>query len=215
MVREVFDLFLKKTPISAITTIIKEHYGRSLEHSGIRSILTTKLYLGLISWEGNIYDGEHEAIIDEMSFKRAQVLLADRRRIAASKPFPFKPRNLLKGLMRCATCGASYFFKGSFSRRKANKKYRPYYFFYSRVGTPPRKAIDPNCKNPVYTVVDLDARIIAGIKHIAHDRAYFQKLRTQEHQRPSRSDADRIALMQRIDKLDIKSPVLWISTSSV
>lgn len=58
MVREVFDLFLKKTPISAIATIIKEHYGRSLEHSSIRSILTTKLYLALISWEGNIYDGE-------------------------------------------------------------------------------------------------------------------------------------------------------------
>ena len=101
------------------------------------------------------------------------------------------------------------------SNSEEPKKYRPYYFCYSRAGTPTRKAIDPNCKNPVYTVVDLDARIIAGIKHIAHDRAYFQKLRTQEHQRPSRSDADRIALMQRIDKLDIKSPVLWISTSSV
>lgn len=202
MVREVFDLFLAKTPMTAIVSIINERYGRSLGHSAIRSMLEMKLYLGLISWEGNTYEGEHQPIIDEVTFKRAQVLLADRQRIAASKPFPFKPRNLLTGLMRCATCGASYFSKGAFSGRGANKKYRPYYFCYSRAGTTPRKVIDPNCKNPAYAVVDLDARIIGEIEHIAHDRAYFQKLRTQERQRPARSDTDRTALMQRIDELD-------------
>ena len=74
MVREVFDLFLNKTPINAIAGIIDERYGRSLGHSGIRSMLDMKLYLGLISWEGNTYEGEHEPIIDEVTFKRAQVL---------------------------------------------------------------------------------------------------------------------------------------------
>ena len=202
MVREVFDLFLKKTPINAIAAIINERYGRSLGHSGIRSMLDMKLYLGLISWEGNTYEGEHEPIIDEVTFKRAQVLLSDRRRIAASKPFPFKSRNLLTGLMRCANCGASYFANGACSGHAPNKKYRPYYFCYSRAKTNRSKVIDPNCKNPAYAVVDLDARIIGEIERIAHDHAYFQKLRTQERQRPSRSDADRTALMQRIDELD-------------
>lgn len=202
MVRDVFDLFLKKTPITAISAIINERYGRSLGHSAIRSMLEMKLYLGLISWEGKIYPGEHDAIIDDVTFRRAQVLLSDRHRIAASKPFPFKSTHLLTGLLRCANCGASYLVKGTYSGHAPNRKYRPYYYCYSRSASAPRKIIDPNCKNPVYAVVDLDARIIGEIEHIAHDRDYFQTVRTHERQRPARSDADRSALMQRIDELD-------------
>ena len=204
IIREVYKLFLESTPLTRISALIEERYGRFFQHSAIRSMLDTPLYLGQISWDGKTYPGEHEAIIDEISFKRAQTLLADRRRIAAAKPFPFKPKHLLSGLLVCANCGASYITKGNYSGRGANKKYRPYYYCHSRAKIKASRIIDPTCLNPVYAVADLDAHILREIEHLSSDRNYFRQVfeKHQSHNEISQIEQDRHALLCRLDAID-------------
>ena len=200
VVHDVFDMFLRRTPITSIVNMIKDRFGQTVNQSLVRSMLSTPLYLGLITWEGNTYQGQHEPIIDKDRFDRAQELLDDRSRIAASKPNPFRPAHLLAGLIYCSNCGSRYIGKGNYSGHGSMKKYRPYYTCYSRAKSNKRFVVDPNCKNPSYACVDLDERIIKEIERMVDDEKYF-KAALKESLKPETSD-DSAVIMRRIDELE-------------
>lgn len=80
IVQDAFDLFLQKLPIHRINRIISEKYGKEFHETVLRSILSTRLYTGKISYLGGIYDGQHQAIITEDTFKAAETLLAYRKK---------------------------------------------------------------------------------------------------------------------------------------
>jgi hypothetical protein len=70
-------------------------------------ILANPAYLGLIRWNGKLYDGQHEPLIDKTTFEQAQQILARRFKDATLRrgnPTPF----LLSGLVRCQHCGRAY-----------------------------------------------------------------------------------------------------------
>lgn len=203
-VREVYRLFLDGTPVTSIVRMLERRFARPLNHSLVHSILSTPLYKGYISWEGKLYKGKHEPIVDEITFAQAGRLLKDRARIAASKPNPFKPTTLLGGgLLVCANCGAGYIAKGNYSGHGAKKTFRPYYTCYSRAKSNKRRIIDPACRNPSYAVVELDARILAEVRHVITDENYFQSILHRERKDDNvRIEEDRRALMLRIDELD-------------
>ncbi|WP_289087373.1 recombinase family protein [uncultured Veillonella sp.] len=161
IVKDVFAMFNRKIPIHRIHTILTEKYGKSIHETVIRSILTTRLYTGKISYLGNIYDGLHDAIISTADFETAQNLLEIRKTIYNNKPFVSK--TLLGGLLYCSHCGARYLSKGNYSGRGANRYYRAYYTCYSRAKSNKKYIIDPNCKNPSYPVTELDRIILNEI----------------------------------------------------
>jgi site-specific DNA recombinase len=203
IVKEVFDLFLQRTPITTIEDHLSKKYGRTLKDATVRSILSTRTYTGVISWEGKKYEGRHEAIIDTATFERAQRLLNDRRRIAESRPEPFKPKHLLSGLLYCANCGARYFAKGCYSGHGSKKKYRPYYACYSRAKTNKQRIVDPFCKNPNYACVDLDAHVINEIVRLANDQKAFKAVvGAKKLKKASANDKKTGVLLQRIDEID-------------
>lgn len=76
-VRDVFSMYLDHVPIRQIQRSLDEKYGRHIHHSTIRSILSRPLYIGLISWGGQTYQGQHEPIVDKENFKEVQNLLND------------------------------------------------------------------------------------------------------------------------------------------
>lgn len=200
MIIDAFKMFLEHQPINAITDVLNKRYGKKLHESTVHSMLITPLYTGVISWRGKIYQGQHEAIIDEVTFKQAQKLMNSRTRIANSKPSPFKSTTLLSGLLYCAHCGARYFSKGNYSGHGDKKTYRPYYYCYSRGKTSLKYILDPNCKNPVYPVCELDKSIIEEIKRLS-DEKYFRKI-VKKNTISDNSNDRRVALMQRIDDLE-------------
>lgn len=75
IVHDVFSMFLDHTPMRQIQRTLQKKYGLNIHHSSIRSMLSRPLYVGLISWDGQTYQGQHEAIIDKESFEKAQKLL--------------------------------------------------------------------------------------------------------------------------------------------
>jgi site-specific DNA recombinase len=205
IVLDIYQAFLDHTPITAIVDLLSHKYGRNLNHSIIHSILTTPLYTGVISWQGKIYDGQHEAIIDNFTYQRAQHLMNDRARIAATKPFPFRSTTLLGGLLYCGNCGARYAAKGNYSGHGDRKIYRPYYYCYSRSKTSKKHILDPDCKNPVYPVVELDKAIVNEIQHLATSKRYFsQTVKKNQRSNYDNISSRRLSIMQRIDELELQ-----------
>lgn len=205
-VRDIYDLFLAGTPITSIKLIVNKKYALDLADTTVRSVLSHRLYVGDIVWMGNVYKGQHEPLIDMVTFSRAQKLLHSRARIAASKPDPFKPRTLLGGLLFCGGCGARYLAKGNYSGRGNHRAYRPYYTCYSRAKTNKHMIVDPTCRNPSYAVTMLDQKIIDEIRRIASDPQEFDAIvaagRPDAEQKRRRNAEAEAAIMRRLDEID-------------
>lgn len=201
IVKDIYTLFLQRATITSIYTSLSKKYGRRITHGMVYSVLSTPIYAGIIQWEGHEYPGLHEALVDKATFDKVQRWLADRRRIAESKPNPFKPRHLLNGLLYCGHCGARYNTKGNYSGHGDKKKYRPYYVCYSRAKTNKKMIVDPDCKNPSYACVDMDARITKEIRTLVEDQAAFLRVVNAEKQQVLPS-SKKDTLMRRIDELD-------------
>ena len=205
-VRDIYELFIGGTAITSIKLIVNRKYALSLSDTTVRSILSHRLYVGDIVWMGNIYKGQHEPLVDMVTFSRAQKLLHSRARIAASKPDPFKPRTLLGGLLFCETCGARYLAKGNYSGRGAHRAYRPYYTCYSRAKTNKHLVVDPTCRNPTYAVAVLNQKIIDEIRRIASDPQEFGAIvaagRPDADRERRRDDEAERAILHRLDEID-------------
>lgn len=201
IVRECYVLFMQRTPITTICNTLSKKYGRVITQTIAQSILSTPLYTGVICWEGETYEGRHEALVTNDTFAAAQRLWADRRRIAESKPDPFKPRHLLGSLLVCGNCGARYIAKGNYSGRGKNRRYYPYYTCYSRAKTHHEKVVDVSCRNPSYPCEELDALIMEEVLSIAKDQSAFLVL--VNAQKPQIFPlGKRDTLLRRIDDLD-------------
>ncbi len=78
--------------------------GKLIVKSVMRKILTNKAYLGIISHNGETYEGKFPALVDSAIFERVQKIINSRGRTRKKKDshnFPFC------GLLTCAECGAS------------------------------------------------------------------------------------------------------------
>ena len=203
IVKEAFDLFLQKKPITTICSHLSQKYGRDIDHNIVHSILSTPIYAGIIAWEGHTYPGRHMAIVDEDTFGRAQHLLNDRRRIAESRPAPFRPKHLLAGLLICGNCGNTYNTKGNYAGHGTKKKYRPYYTCYSRARTNPNKIIDITCRNPTYACVDLDQAVLNEVFRLADDAKAFKSASAKKQKAAATNNAHKKQVIQkRLDELD-------------
>ena len=82
----------------------RQHYGKLFTKTNLHSLLTNVIYLGKIDHQGELYQGEHEAIIDEVTWVRVQQILEGN-----SNNYGNEQRNkhnaLLRGLLICGSCG--------------------------------------------------------------------------------------------------------------
>lgn len=205
-IREIYKLFLAGTPISRIQIRMKKKYtnkhGNWANHSSVRSVLVTPIYMGKISYRGELYDGRHEAIIDEETYNRSVKRyneIAWNRGSEEHKKRPFQAKHMLTGLLTCGNCGARYFGKGAYSGRGDNKTYHPYYTCYSRAKSAKHMIVDPDCKNKTYAVTKLDKIISDEIKKLSFDPGYFKKVQATT---PDDSARDRDILESRIIEIN-------------
>ena len=144
IVRQIYDLYLDCRATSEVTRVAakrgwlakawttkkgRQAGGSPMSRSAIARLLGNILYTGRIRFEGQVYDGEHPAIIDPATWDAAQAILAEQRVHggvrARTKHFP-----LLKGLLRCKACGSGMTYTYT---RKAGKLYGYYACASARV----------------------------------------------------------------------------------
>lgn len=141
-VRTIFDLYLKSP--AGITGVVRDcarrgwttkawtskagapQGGRPLDKNALYAMLTNVLYDGRVRHHDETFPAEHEAIIDRDMFEAVQAKLKTNGRTGGSQA-----RNtagaLLKGLVRCGSCGCSmgHHF-ASKAGTKSTKRYRYY-----------------------------------------------------------------------------------------
>lgn len=118
-VREIFRLYLE---LGSLIPVVEEldrrgwnmkerttpdgqqRGGAPFNKNTLYNLLTNVLYTGRVKFEGRFYKGEHERIIEDETFNRVQEQL--NRAGRGGKRRQNKHGGLLRGLVRCGSCGA-------------------------------------------------------------------------------------------------------------
>lgn len=79
----------------------KKRPARPLSVSHVHSILTNRYYLGFVIYKGVEYPGNHEPLISQDLFRKAQIVLAGRRQGERQN----KHHHYLKSILWCGECG--------------------------------------------------------------------------------------------------------------
>lgn len=178
-VKEVYNLFLRRTPVNSIAKIMNDKGYRTKygEWQGqtIRELILNPVYIGKIVHKGNVYEGLHDGFIDESTFERAGALMAERDK----ENEKYKPGKRYKtpigGMIWCGCCTAKYHWRTN-GRDKWGKK-RGYYICYSRSKSDPKLVKNPNCKNKTYRDYELEEIIFGEIRRLKSEPAYIEELR--------------------------------------
>jgi len=140
--------------------------GAKFNKSSIRNYLKNPIYLGIIRHKGNLYKGQHLAIIKERTFKMVEALLM-KNDIQHKSDNKDKYEFLLRGLIRCACCGSVM--TSSFSYAHGRK-----YFYYrcTKVTHLDRTA----CRIRVAPAREIERLVIDRLKVLANDRGLLDKI---------------------------------------
>lgn len=144
-VRAIFRLYIEGYSTTQLATMFPVASDRH-----ITQILDRITYLGKISYKGEVFEGRHEAIIDEESFEKAQI-----QRHRRSKKSVVTSDYLLSGLVYCGKCGAKMRYQKWGNTVKM--------YCYSQQKSRPTLVKDPNCDNMRYNAVDIETAVIADL----------------------------------------------------
>lgn len=83
-IRLIFDKYLEFESVHSLKTCLEEQEittktGKTFAKGHLYKILENKTYIGKIEHKGKVYDGLHDAIVDEDIFEKAQKLLSENR----------------------------------------------------------------------------------------------------------------------------------------
>ena len=203
-VRELFDLYLqRRSVIAAVQEVnargwVKKRwikgkgagYGRPYDKVHLQQLLTNPTYIGKVTLHAKIFEGLHEAIIDEETFNQAQELLVHNRN--GQRPGPetrSKHQALLRGLLKCGHCGCAM---GHTYTKKGNRLYR-YYTCTTKV----KKGKDA-CPTPSFAAADIEASVVEQVRRVARDpklaAQMFEEAKRQQEANVARlrSERDRL-----------------------
>jgi site-specific DNA recombinase len=173
-VRQIFELYLDQQ--SLIPTIAeldrrgwatkrwttkkgKQRGGQPFNKNSLYGLLTNATYIGKICYKDEVYEGQHEAIIDPEVFERVQRLLRLNHRTGGTGV-----RNrfgaLLKGLLHCAPCECGMTHSHT---TKGPKRYRYY------VCVNAQKRGWQNCPSRSIPAAEIERFVVDQIKAVARD----------------------------------------------
>jgi len=144
-VREIFDLYIQGY---STTRLAKMFDVASDRH--ITQILDRITYLGKILYNGEVFEGKHEAIIDVQTFEKAQI---ERRKRSTKNVITSS--YLLTGLLYCGRCGAKMRYQ------KWGKKLKIY--CYSQQTSKMNLVKDPDCDNTKYDAEEVEAIVLNAL----------------------------------------------------
>ena len=193
-IKEIADLFLKRTPVRTIATMMTEkgykHKYGEWEPKTIRRVLSNPVNIGLIKNRDKLHKGIHEPILDQKTFDAIQEIMNERKEQYGTNNKAHK--SLLGGILYCKHCGGRY----------ARQSYRGLYYYtcYSRSKKMKKMIKDPNCRNKNYRVEELESAIMGEIKQLAINP---DRIAQVQENKPVSDVAEKIkAINSEIAKID-------------
>jgi site-specific DNA recombinase len=178
-VREIFTLYLQQRSLLKVVQELStrswttkswirkngsRRQGKPFTKTNLHNLLTNPIYLGKVKLHGDIYDGEHEAIVKEPLWNQVQQILKNNRR-TAERLRANKHGVLLQGLVRCAHCKTTMFH--SFTQ-KGNRRYRYY------VCSSAQKKGYETCPSRSVPAAEMEKFVVERIREIGNDHALLK-----------------------------------------
>jgi site-specific DNA recombinase len=138
---------------------------RPFAKSTLLRVLTNVLYIGQVPHKENVYQGEHQAIIDEGLFSQVQSLL--KMNSHSGGPHRNKYNAMLKGLVRCKHCGCAM---GHHYVVNNKKRYRYY------VCTNAQKRGWDKCVSPSLPAMELEEFVVGQIRALRKDNLFLSEI---------------------------------------
>ena len=148
-VRQIYDLYLQGFSITKLAKM----FGISSD-ANVTAILDRQTYLGKLVYHGQIYDGLHEAIIDEETWDKVQ-----KERKRRSTKNSQMSRYLLAGFLYCGNCGAKMRYQ------KWGKGVK--LVCYSQQKSRDYLVKDPDCDNTKHWYQDVERFVIEDLFRFA------------------------------------------------
>lgn len=206
IVREMFELYASGHSMNSVGLRMQEKYPERIRsYTIVKDALKKVLYIGKVQFANEIYDGRHQAIVDDDLFNRVQMIRKER---SVGSSGTNKRKGLLIGKLYCAHCGAR--FKREVS---GSKKYRYInYQCYSKSRSSKDRSMvkDPDCNNRIWKEEELDNKILnylmnlnfTDIKNrpvIKNEINYDAEIKNVTNQ------LDRLIELYTMDKIDINT----------
>lgn len=211
-VRRIYELYLECGSVSlTIHRLDEMHWtnkawttkgGRSMggapfNKSQMFSLLTNVVYLGKVKHKDDVFDGQHEAIIDDGLFNRVAHLLKANRS-GEGRGSGNKHGALLKGLVRCKACDCGMIHHYASDRTKAGTEKRYRYYVCTRA----QKRGWNDCPGPSLPAQELERFVVDQIRSLGQDDALMVESvrRAQERlrDRVAEADADKARVTEQL-----------------
>lgn len=197
-IQRAFDLYEQYHSITEVQRILKEEGFPVWRFRRYRDILSNKLYIGYITFAGNVYKGQHKGIVPVEQFERVQLLLNRHKGNNAHKA----KRSLLSGLLKCNYCGESFV---SYSTGISKRNPKKYYYYICRARRFPSE-YNEKCMNKNWNRSKLEKIIINELKNIS-----FTKSKTQKKE----PTVDYEKLIKNIDNKMSRLVALYASNTNI
>ncbi len=194
-VKRIFELFASGESTRSIAQKLndagyKTKYG-AWNHDSIHVILKKQTYIGKILFQGEWYDGFHQPIIDLDLWNSVQTVLKEKSEFYNTKNrLRGNVNSYLGGICVCGNCGAKYM-KVTDHTTKKGKKYKYYLYKCGSRSKKSKTVIDPNCKNKIWKMDELDQIVFDQIRQL--------KLQPIDQPTPVH---DNSAVLKHIKKID-------------
>ena len=180
---EIYKRFLNGQTINMIIKDFDElgyshKYGK-WNYKNIKSVLSNPVYIGKVTFDGQIYDGTHAPIIDAELFSETKSILDARAEANADKRITnHSHTTYFGGFIYCKQCGARYGVNNQqYKTEDGQIKGQKYYACYSRRKRVRSMIVDPNCKNKKYRVDRFDSIIFEQIKKLELEPEYISEIK--------------------------------------
>ena len=182
LVHHIFDLYIKEQSLLKVAEIVnsqgyrtklhkrksgKTAGGKLFKNTSIQWIIKNVHYIGKVSHKNEIYDGQHEAIISEKIFAKAQAILKENTRLRSS-PKKRKHLGLLSHILYCHPC------QKKMIHTYARKKNRHYKYYICQTAT---KHGYKYCPTRMIAARHIENPIIASLNIPRWDTLLFKKQR--------------------------------------
>ncbi|MFO7897892.1 MAG: recombinase family protein [Planctomycetota bacterium] len=168
--------------------------GGVFTKTSVSKLLTNMVYIGKVSFRGEIYEGEHEAIVSKELWDRVQAILR-RNMNSGGQHVRNKHGALLKGLLYCGSCDTAMTHSHT---TKRNKVYRYY------VCTTAQKRGWETCPTKSIPAPEIERFVVDRIRCIGQDPDIFaetlEQARAQNQESVQKLEAERRGLQRDLTR---------------
>jgi len=161
--------------------------GAAFNKTKLHNLLTNVVYCGKVAYEGQIYQGEHERIVDDETWNAVQEQL-NRNGRRGGRNVRNKYGALLKGLVRCGSCNVGM--THTYVQKSGNKLYR----YYVCINAHQRGW--NKCETRSVPAPDLEAAVVGQLRGIARNPAMLSEVveqLAQQHREAAKTLTERKA----------------------